>query len=108
MEEIGGCKQIANTACTTKVVGAIFKPMAKIIKPEELGKHVHKMQGKQSDKEFLQSKGITRQTLSNLKAGRNFPKDATLKALGLEQVYRTVGSPETATPPAKVASKKAK
>lgn len=64
--------------------------MSKYITPSEIGKHIEKLQGNQSDTAFSASMKITRQGMLGIRNGLRIPNVRTRAKLGLELVYKVV------------------
>jgi len=79
--------------------------MAKLIKPEDLGKHISKLQGDKSDVAYAAELQIARPSLRALKAGKYEPRTTILRKLGLERLYRPLAI-ETPVPATKKAAAK--
>lgn len=83
----------------------------KYLLPQEIAKHITKLQGDKKDTVFAVEIGITRQALRTIKAGLAIPNIRTRGKLGLELCYRIVPlavATPAEVPPTKAAKKTAK
>lgn len=64
--------------------------MAKILTLSQLGKHLEKLQGKQTESAFSREIGMGRHTLRSIKAAKHVPEQRFVEMLGFEIVYRQV------------------